>query len=183
MRLFVSLAVLLSVSAVAQSLAPPAPPPAPPPMLGGEGMFRAPPGIPPHVAQKLGIAPEVVKKVRDLGFDANEALIPLEADLKRAQLDLERALAATPVDEATALSKTEAVSKAELGVRKNRLTLLLRIRKLLGPETWEKVQGEFGGPGSGMMMLGGPGGGVRHEVRIIRRDDGTTGETHDIRGQ
>jgi Spy/CpxP family protein refolding chaperone len=181
MRLFPSFAALLSLSALAQGTPPPSPPMPPPPMMGGEGMFRAPPGIPPHVAQKLGIAPEVVKKVRDLGFDANEALIPLEADLKRAQLDLERALAATPVDEATALAKTEAVSKAELGVRKNRLSLLLRIRKLLGPETWDKVQGEF--PGGGMMMLGGPGGGMRHEVRIIRREDGTTGETHDIRGQ
>jgi hypothetical protein len=66
-------------------------------------------------------------------------------------------------------------------VRKNRLSLLLRIRKLVGPETWEKLQAEFPG-GGGMMMRGGGPGGVRHEVRIIKNADGTTSETHDVRG-
>jgi hypothetical protein len=175
MRLVTALAVLLSLAAFAQGPAPLAPlPPLPPPPP--DALFRGPPGIPPQVAQKLGLSSELVKKVRDLGFDANEALIPLEGDLKRAQLDLERTLAQAQVEEAAVLLKAEAVSRTELAVRKNRLTLLVRIRKLVGPETWEKLQGEFPGPG---MLSGAPG--VRREVRVIKHGDGTTevNETHE----
>jgi hypothetical protein len=129
---------------------PPMPPmPPPPPGMEPPGMISMgmPPGIPPHVAQRLGIAPETVKKVRDMGFDANEQLIGAEADLKRARLDLERYLAGSAVDEASALSKLETVSRAELQVKKNRLGLMIRIRKLLGPELWSKLEAEMPMPG------------------------------------
>lgn len=161
---------------------PPSPPRAPSPPLtpmpprgppGGHlgGPFGGPPGIPPQVAQKIGIPPETVKKVRDLSFEANDALISLEADLKRAQLDLERTLAQAQVDEPTVMSKLEVVGRAELAVRKNRMGLMVRIRKAVGPEAWEKLQAEMPGPERMMMMMP-PGGGLRREIRVIRGPDG-----------
>lgn len=110
----------------------------------GPGMhFGGPMGIPPPIAAKLGISSEVQKQVRDASLDANEALIGLEADLKRAQLELERTLGDAKADEAKAFVKLEAITKAELAVRKNRIGLMLKIRKTLGQETWEKLQAEF----------------------------------------
>ncbi len=159
-------------------VAPVAPLPPLPPMSSRIDFF-GPPGIPPGVAKRLGIAPEVVKKVRDLSFDANEQLIALEADLKRAQLDMERALAATPPDEASVLAKLEVVNRAELGVRKNRVSLMLRIRAAVGQPTWEKMQGELMDEGA---MLSGSGG-TRREVRIIRRGNANGElETEEIQG-
>jgi len=122
--------------------------------MGPGPHFGGPAGIPPPIAAKLGVSPEVQKQVRDASLDANEALITLDADLKRAQLDLERTLADSKVDEAKAMAKLELITRAELAVRKNRIGLMLKIRKLLGPETWEKLQAEFpmmgqGGPGMG----------------------------------
>ena len=105
---------------------PPVPPTAPrapmaplPPMPPGPGMGMGfgPPGIPPEVAQKVGISADTQKKVRDLSFEANDALINLEADLKRAQLDLQRTLAQPQVDEPAVMNKLEVVSRAELAVR------------------------------------------------------------------
>lgn len=156
---------------------PPVPPTPPfPPMGMGMGMpFGGPPGIPPHVAQKVGISAETQKKVRDASFEANEQLITLEAELKRAQLDLEKTLAQAQVDEPVVMNKLEVVSRAELAVRKNRMGLMVRIRKAVGPESWEKLQGEMPGPG---MMMGRPGG-VR-EIRVIRTSEG--GEQVDVRG-
>jgi Spy/CpxP family protein refolding chaperone len=122
----------------------------------GPGM-HGPMGIPPHVAAKLGLSPELTKQVRDASLDANEALITLEADLKRAQLELERALGEAKPDESKVMQKLELISKAELAVRKNRLGLMLKVRKLLGPETWEKLQAEMPGPGPGFGGPGGPG--------------------------
>lgn len=155
-------------------------PPHPPGMGMGMGMPFGPPGIPPQVAQKVGIPTETVKKVRDMSFEANDALISLEADLKRAQLDLERTLSQPQVDEPAVMNKLEVVSRAELAVRKNRMGLMVRIRKAVGPEAWEKLQAEMPGPDRMMMMMP-PGGGMRREVRIIR--DGEGGETVDVRGE
>lgn len=121
------------------------------------GPFHAPPmGIPPPIAAKLGIPPEVAKQVRDASLDANEALIPLEADLKRAQLDLERTLAQPKPEDATVMTKLEVIAKAELAVRKNRVGLMLKVRRLVGPETWEKLLAETPPPGRGPGPHGGP---------------------------
>ncbi|MEW6435349.1 MAG: hypothetical protein AB1730_27965 [Myxococcota bacterium] len=157
--------------------APPVPPVAPRPPMPPSPHFDRGPGIPPAVAKKLGLSADTVKKVQDLTFDANDALIGLEADLKRAQLGLQKLLAQPTVDEGQVMAKLEAVGKAELAVRKNRMGLMLKIRKLLGQDTWEKLQGEM--PGAAEMMTAG-GREMRREVRIIRGDDGS--ETVDIRG-
>jgi hypothetical protein len=141
----------------------------------GMGMPFGGPGIPPQLAAKVGIPPETVKKVRDLTFEANDSLINLEADLKRAQLDLEKTLAQSTVDEATTMNKLEVLSRAELAVRKNRMGLMVRIRKAVGPESWEKLQAEMP---INLMGPPGPGAGMRREVRIIR--NGAGGETVDV---
>jgi hypothetical protein len=103
-------------------------------------------GIPPGVAAKLGIPNEVAKRVRAASLEANEALISLEAEVKRAQLDLERLLLEPAPHEAAAMNKLEVISKAELAVRKNRVALMLRVRGMLGPELWEKLLAELPPP-------------------------------------
>jgi len=97
-------------------------------------------GIPPHVAQKLGIGADKVKQVQDLTWKSSEELIGLEADLRRAQLALDRETRGASPDEAKAMTLVDGVSRAEAAVRKNRISLMLRIRKIVGPETWEKLE-------------------------------------------
>ena len=62
---------------------------------GGRG------GIPPRVAEKIGVPQDVQKRVQQLAFEANEQLINLEAELKRSRLELDKLLArARPVQRA-----------------------------------------------------------------------------------
>jgi Spy/CpxP family protein refolding chaperone len=187
-RSLVVASLLLAAMAFAQPRPPMPPgPPGPPgggpggPMMGPPGggamggMGMHAPGIPPQLAQKLGIPAETVTKVRDMALDANEQVIGLEADLKRAQLGLERAMLETTPDEAKVFGKLEGVTRAELAVRRNRVGLMLKIRKLLGPDLWSKLEAEMPmgmggmheGPGGG-----GPGGMMRKEVRVIRGPGG-----------
>jgi Spy/CpxP family protein refolding chaperone len=176
-RLVLLFALAVSAAAFAQPVppTPPAPPMPPMPPPPG-GFFHGTPGIPPQVAAKLGIPAETVKKVQQLGFDANDQLITLEAELKRAQLDMERAMAEPKPDENSVLTKLERVSRAELAVRKNRVSLMLKIRGLLGPDLWSKLEAE-------LPMMGEPGMGPGHrEVRIIRRGDGTGMTQEEIHG-
>ena len=100
-------------------------------------------GIPAEIAHRLGIAKDVERQVEDAAFDANRTLIDLEATHKKAQLDLDKELRAASPDEGKVMQFITAASQAELAVRKNRLGLLLKVRKLLGPEMWERVQLEM----------------------------------------
>jgi hypothetical protein len=125
---------------------PPLPPlPPEPPM--------APPsfGIPADVAAKIGLPQNLVQKVQDLSFDANEALIGLEADLKRAQLVLEKELRQPAPNEGTVKDLVEKVGRAETAVRQNRVGLMLAIKKTLGPDYWQKLEAEMGPMGMGGM--------------------------------
>ena len=119
---WVVFSVLLSTAGWAQ-LVPPVPPQPPTPPSGG-------------------LSPERARQVQALTFDAQEVLSPLEAEWKRAQLELDRALADPVPDEAAVMKRLEAVARAELAVKKNRLGLQLRLRKLLGAAGWQRLQSE-----------------------------------------
>jgi len=118
-------------------------------------------GIPPHVAAKIGLPQNLVQKVQDLTFSANEAVIGLEADLKRAQLVLEKELRQPSPNEGTVKDLVEKAGRAETAVRQNRVGLMLAIKKALGPEYWTKLEAEMGPLHMGV-------GGPRH-IRIERR--------------
>jgi hypothetical protein len=110
------------------------------PGMMGRGMGG---GIPPHLAARVGIPEDVQKKVQQLSFQANEQLINLESDLKRAQLELEKALSADKVDGTATLALVDRVTRAEGEVRKNRIGLMLKIRDALGPDLWKKLRAEM----------------------------------------
>ncbi|WP_257460945.1 hypothetical protein [Archangium lipolyticum] len=131
---------------------PPMPPSAP----------LAPPsfGIPAEVAAKIGLPQNLVQKVQDLSFEANDALIGLEADLKRAQLNLERELRQASPNEGTVKDLVEKVGRAETAVRQNRVGLMVAIKKTLGPDYWQKLEAE--------MPLG-MGGAFQRHFRLERR--------------
>lgn len=137
-----------------------------PQMMALPPMFDSPLGIPPQIAAKIGIPQDMLQRIKEMSLDANEALIPLEADLKRVHLALQRLLAATTPDERAVMQKLEAASQAELAIRKNRMGLMLHIRALLGPDLWNKLQAELPPLGDDVLFFGGPG---ERRVRIIKR--------------
>jgi hypothetical protein len=144
--------------AVAAVMPVPPVPPVPPLPPGGPMMMALPPpayGIPPHVVEKLGLSKDLVKRVQDLTFEANDQLITLEADLKRAQLALGKLLRDPNPSESAVMQQLEVVGRAEMAMRKNRVGLMLHIKRLLGPDTWEKVEAELGEH--------------RREFRLLRR--------------
>jgi Heavy-metal resistance len=141
-------------------MAPLAPLPPMPPLPPGAPL--APPsfGIPADVAAKIGLPQNLVQKVQDLTFDANDALIGLEADLKRAQLNLERELRQPSPNEGTVKELVEKAGRAETAVRQNRVGLMVAIKKTLGPDYWQKLEAE---------MPMGMGGAFPRHIRLERR--------------
>jgi hypothetical protein len=125
---------------------PPMPPMPPEPPMGPPSF-----GIPPEVAAKIGLPQNLVQKVQDLSFEANEALIGLEADLKRAQLALEKELRQPAPNEGGVKDLVEKVGRAETAVRQNRVGLMVAIKKALGPDYWQKLEAEMGSLSMGGM--------------------------------
>jgi hypothetical protein len=121
-----------------------APLPPMPPLPPEHPMVSRSYGIPPQVAAKIGLPQAIVQKVQDLTFEANEALIGLEADLKRAQLALEKELRQPSPNEGTVKDLVEKVGRAETAVRQNRVSLMVAIKKALGPDFWAKLEAEMG---------------------------------------
>ena len=107
------------------------------------GSRRLHAGIPAHIAARIGVPQELQAKIQQMAFQSNEQLIGLEADLKRAQLEMEKLLASQKPDANAVLAQVDRVSRAEAEVRKNRLGLMMRIREALGPELWQKLQAEM----------------------------------------
>jgi len=103
----------------------------------------------------LGLPKDLVQKIQDLTFDANGQLITLEADLKRAQLELDKLLRSQNPSDSAVMQQVETVGRAETAVRKNRVGLMLQIKRLLGPDNWQKLEAEMGE--------------VRREIRVFRR--------------
>ena len=179
-KLLCALVVLTAVPALAQekeeedvrvrvfrSGMPPMPPRAPLPPLPPDAMLAPPSyGIPADVAAKIGLPQNLVQKVQDLSFEANEALIGLEADLKRAQLVLEKELRQTSPNEGTVKDLVEKVGRAETAVRQNRVGLMVAIKKALGPDYWQKLEAEMGPMGMG---------GIPRRLHILRRADDLRG--------
>ncbi len=174
-KLLCALVVLTAVPAFAQDKqedvrirmhGPGAPMPPMPPLPPEPPM--APPsfGIPADVAAKIGLPQNLVQKVQDLSFEANDALIGLEADLKRAQLVLEKELRQPAPNEGTVKDLVEKVGRAETAVRQNRVGLMLAIKKTLGPDYWQKLEAEMGPLGMG---------GMQRRILIRRRLDGPRG--------
>ena len=156
-KLLCALVVLTAVPAFAQDKeedvrirtfgpgAAPMPPRPPMPPLPPEPPLAPPSfGIPADVAAKIGLPQNLVQKVQDLSFEANEALIGLEADLKRAQLVLEKELRQPSPNEGSVKDLVEKVGRAETAVRQNRVGLMVTIKKTLGPDYWQKLEAEMG---------------------------------------
>ncbi|QRK07250.1 periplasmic heavy metal sensor [Archangium violaceum] len=155
-KLMCALVVLTAVPTLAQDRTedvrvnvqqpmPPLPPVPPAPPLPPEHPLAPPSyGIPPQVAAKIGLPQGLVQKVQDLTFEANDALIGLEAELKRTQLALEKELRQPSPNEGTVKELVEKVGRAETAVRQNRVGLMVAIKKTLGPDYWQKLEAEMG---------------------------------------
>lgn len=70
-------------------------------------------------------------------------LLRLASRLTWAQQALERLLRAEKPPENVVLTQVERVGAAETAIRNNRVALMLRIREVLGPQTWSKLQLEL----------------------------------------
>ncbi len=136
---------------------------------GGPGM-----GPPPAVMNKflkdIGVSPQVIKKLKNLHYDAQEKSIDIRAQVQKARLELMKLLDTPKPSRSAVFSQLEKISRLELEMKKLHVGMMLDVKSLLTPEQFEKLQafhaewkakhrrgkgrrgrGPRGGPGAGPM--------------------------------
>jgi len=101
-------------------------------------MFR--PEVLEDLADKIGADSQTITKIKDLAYNANKELIDLRAEMDRNQLEMRRLMDLDSPDEKAITSQIDKIGAVEIKLRKNRINLLLSVRKLLTPEQRTKLK-------------------------------------------
>lgn len=126
----------------------------------------------PRIATALKITPDQQKAMDDILFQHREKLIDLQANLKKAELDMEPLMNADEPNQSAIEEQIDKVVAARGALERANANFLLDIRMKLTPDQWKQIKNfraeggmrgmhrEFGpgGPGARMRMRG-PGGG------------------------
>ncbi|MDP2313290.1 MAG: periplasmic heavy metal sensor [Pseudomonadota bacterium] len=91
------------------------------------------------VAEALQLTPAQRTSVSDAVYAANAAKIDLEARAEKAKLEVKHLLGAPTLDEKAVLKATDALSAAESELRRNRVQLVIAVRKALTAEQWQEL--------------------------------------------
>lgn len=127
---------LLGVGAADAQGLPPEPPP--PPHMGGPHM--GPPLHSKAVLRKLGLTEDQLKQIDAMRYEADKQKLDLHHGLAKARLELRRLMDAEKPDEGAVFGQLDQLGGLETQLKKNRIGLLLKVRTLLTPAQWEKLQ-------------------------------------------
>jgi Spy/CpxP family protein refolding chaperone len=94
-----------------------------------------------ELADKIGADEKTVVKIKDLAYTANKDLIDLRAEMERAHLEMRKFMDSDAPDEGAIMKHIEKAGAVEIKLRKNRIGLILAVRKLLTPEQRTKLKG------------------------------------------
>jgi Spy/CpxP family protein refolding chaperone len=101
---------------------------------------HAPPALKRKIMKKLGLDRQQIKKIDDLTYRADREKLDIRHEIQKNHLDLEQLMLADKPNEAAIFSKLEKISALDLKIKKNRIGLMLKVKAILTPEQWEKLQ-------------------------------------------
>jgi Spy/CpxP family protein refolding chaperone len=101
--------------------------------------FYSPPVLLRH-AQKVGLTPDQVTKIRQEVLTTQTHTVDLFAKARHAEIDLVRLLSAEKIDEHAVLAQIDEAARAKAEVHKLHLEAMLRVRALLTPEQLQKLK-------------------------------------------
>lgn len=94
----------------------------------------------PRVIEGLGLTQGQIDAIDDLAFAWQEKKIALEADAKRAGLELRRVLSEDPLDEGAADAANERLAEAKCAILRGDQVHRLEIAKLLSLDQRQKLE-------------------------------------------
>jgi Spy/CpxP family protein refolding chaperone len=90
--------------------------------------------------EQVGLGDEQIAEIEQLRYEADRARLDLRHAIEKVRLDLEQAMQADRPDEKAVFALIDRLGELETRLKKNRIGLMLDIRKLLTPEQWQKME-------------------------------------------
>jgi Spy/CpxP family protein refolding chaperone len=91
-------------------------------------------------AQKIGLTPDQVTKIRQEMLGLHAKAVDLHAKMEHAKIEVVRLLAADKIDEHAVDAQVDEGAKAESEMHKLHIGTMLRVRGLLTPEQLKKLE-------------------------------------------
>jgi len=107
--------------------------------LAALGVHIFPPQMLIRRAQKIGLTPDQVAKIRQEMLSTQARSVDLRAKLEHAKIDVARLLSSEKVDEHAVDVAVDEAGKVEAEMRKIHVGAMLRVRALLTPEQRQKL--------------------------------------------
>jgi len=93
-----------------------------------------------EMADKIGADSQTIAKIKDLAYNANKELIGLRAEMDQNHLEMKRLMDLDSPDDKAIIAQIDKIGAVEIKLRKNRISLLLAVRKILTPEQRTKLK-------------------------------------------
>lgn len=97
----------------------------------------------PELAAKVGLKEEQIKAIRDAAFAQREQMVTLRSQSELARMQVEKLLAADPVDEAAVMKAVDAAGLQEVAVKKSEIAFRLKMKNLVGEDVIKKMREEM----------------------------------------
>jgi Spy/CpxP family protein refolding chaperone len=92
------------------------------------------------IMRDAGLSGAQIKQVESLHFEAERERVDIHHELAKARLELQRLLSADAPDDSAVFAQVDKIGALDTRLKKNRIGLLLKVRRLMTPEQWEKMQ-------------------------------------------
>jgi Spy/CpxP family protein refolding chaperone len=92
------------------------------------------------IMHEIGLSDQQIEKVQGLRFKADREQVDIRSDLDKAHIDMQQLLSADKPNDAAVFTQIEKIGALEVQLKKNRIGLMLEVRKLMTPEQWEKIE-------------------------------------------
>lgn len=132
-----------------------------------------PPAAIRQFAREIGLSDDQIRKLDELHYLAEKEKVDIRAELDKARLELRHLMSQEKPNEAAVFGMVEKIGAIRVRMEKNRVGLMLKVKALMTPAQWEKLESFIGerfrerremrqkmrgmGPGIGPGMMGGPG--------------------------
>ncbi len=104
-----------------------------------------------EISAELGLSADQQTKIKDLFYVSRKEAIDLRATAERAELDLRHAMGSDSPDEKAVMKALDAALAAEASLKRNKVKLILDVRKVVTVEQWRQlleIRARRGGPGA-----------------------------------
>lgn len=97
----------------------------------------------PELAAKVGLKEEQIKAIREAGFAQREQMVTLRGQSELARMQVEKLLAADPVDESAVMKAVDAAGLQEVAAKKAEIAFRLKMKNLVGEDVIRKMREEM----------------------------------------